>query len=190
MKKLLLALCAVAVCFPLGLAGQDKATIEKALTGLLVEYTRLLPIDGLPLSVIHLNDRTVPIIFQPPTLYSMRARVKEATLIYVQGTVTRNIELDTTKFTLSQNGQATPATVSNIKNFMRGKNKLATGDRVDGLLTFARLVDLANPFTVQYDKELTAEFKFTANEIKAMTPVVIPDAPAPAPAPAPATGRQ
>src|SRR5437660_4467984 len=109
MKKLLLALCVVAVCFPLGLAGQadkatDKATIEKALTGLLVEYTRLLPLDGLPLSVIHLNDRTVPIVFQPPTLYSMRARAKEATLIYVQGTATRGLDLDTPKFTLSQHG--------------------------------------------------------------------------------------
>ena len=112
MKKLLLALCAIAVCFPLTLAGQEKATVEKALTGLLEEYTRLLPMDGVPLSVIHLNDRTVPIIFQPPTLYSMRARVKEATLIYVQGTVTRGLDLDTTKFTLSQNGQSTPATVS------------------------------------------------------------------------------
>jgi len=183
MKKLL-ALCGIGVCFPLGLAGQaDKATVEKALTGLLVEYTRVLSIDGLPLSVIHLNDRTVPIVFQPPTLYSMRARTKEATLIYVQGTVTRSLELDTTKFTLGQNGQSTPGTVSNIKNFMRGKNKLMAGDRVDGVLTFARLVDLQVAFTVAYDRELTTEFKFTANEIKAMMPVVIPDA-APAPAPA------
>lgn len=187
MKKLLVVLCAVAVCFPLGLAGQDKAQIEKALTGLLVEYTRTLPLDGLPLSLIHLNDRTIPIIFQPPTLYSMRARAKEATLIYVQGSATRGLELDTTRFTLGQNGQSTPGTVSNIKNFMRGKNKLSSGDRVDGVLTFAKLVDLQNTFTVAYDKDLSAEFKFTANEIKAMTPVIVPDTPA---TPAPATGRQ
>jgi len=183
MKKIFVVLCAVAVCFPLGLAGQDKAQLEKALTGLLVEYTRTLPLDGLPLSLIHLNDRTVPIIFQPPTLYAMRARAKESTLVYVQGTVARGLELDTTRFTLGQNGQFTPGTVSNIKNFARGKNKLATGDRVDGVLTFAKLVDLQNVFTVAYDKDLAAEFKFTANEIKAMTPVILPDA-APAPAPA------
>jgi hypothetical protein len=186
MKKLLLVLCAVAVLFPLSLAGQDKAQVEKALTGLLVEYTRVLPVDGLPLSLIHMNDRTVPIVFQPPTLYSMRARTKEATMIYVQGTATRSLELDTAKFSLSQNGQSMPATTSNIKNFMKGKNKLASGDRVDGVLTFARLVDLQTAFTIAYDKDLTAEFKFTNAEIKAMTPVIVPTTPAPAPAPAPA----
>jgi hypothetical protein len=122
----------------------------------------------LPLSLVHLNDRTVGAVFQPPTVYAMRARAKEATLIYVQGTAQRAMEIDTTRFTLDQGGLSTPGTATNIKNFMRGKNKLAVGDRVDGVLTFAKQVDLATQFTVTYDKDMAAEFKFNPNQIRNM----------------------
>jgi len=162
MRKLMLAVCALAVCLPLSVKGQDPMAVT-------VEYTKILPIDGLPLSLVHLNDKTVGAVFQPPTVYAMRARAKEATLVYVQGTAQRSIELDSTRFTIDQDGQSMPGTATNIKNFMRGKNKLATGDRVDGVLTFAKKVDLTRAFTVTYDKDMAAEFKFNSNQVRAMT---------------------
>jgi hypothetical protein len=162
MRSVLLVLCALAVLLPWPVRGQDPMTVT-------VEYTKILPIDGLPLSLVHLNDRTVGAVFQPPTVYAMRARAKEATLIYVQGTAQRGIEIDTTKFTIDQNGISTPGTATNIKNFARGKNKLMMGDRVDGVLTFAKQVDLTTGFNVTYDRDMAAEFKFNANQIKAMS---------------------
>ena len=162
MKKLLLAVCALAVCLPWPVLGQDPMAVT-------LDYTKILPIDGLPLSLVHLNDKTVGAVFQPPTVFAMRARAKEATLIYVQGTAQRGLEIDTTKFTIDQNGVSTPGTATNIKNFARGKNKLAMGDRVDGVLTFAKQIDLTAAFTVTYDRDMAAEFKFNPNQIKAMT---------------------
>jgi hypothetical protein len=162
MKKLLFAVALLAVSAPLALVGQD-------LTSQLKDYTRVLPGDGLQLSLVYLNQQTVAAIFQPPTLYAMRARAKEATMLYVQGTPSRQVELDTTNFTIEQGGQSITSQPTNIKNFMKGKAKVGSGETITGVLTFMTAVDVSKPFTVKHAKD-SIEFKFSADQIKAMAP--------------------
>ena len=162
MKKLVLAVLAAVACLPLSLAGQTAADLK--------EFSQVMMLEGLPLTLVHLNDKTVPVLFQPPTLYSMRARAHDTTMLYVQGTATRTVELDSTTFMIDQGGQAVTSLPTNIKNFVKGKNKLGQDDRVDGVLTFAKAIDVSKPFTVKHGRDI-ATFQFTGAQVKAMTTV-------------------
>jgi hypothetical protein len=153
-----LFLAAVAVCLPLTLVAQDTT---------LKDYSRMLQSDDLPINVIHLNEKTVPLLFKPPTLYSMRARVKEATALYIQTVVENNAELDTTNFVIEQDGMTYPGTPSSIRNFTKGKVKLKLGDQVDGVLTFPKLIDISKPFTLKHGRD-RVDFKFTDAQVKAL----------------------
>ena len=116
-------------------------------------YSQIMANPALPLTIIIVNDKTAPVLFQPPTLYSIRARAAEKTTLYVQGVTKQNTELDTTNFTLEQGGASDPGTPTSIKNFTKGKVKLFEGDRVDGLVTFSKLFSTAQPFTVKHGKD-------------------------------------
>jgi hypothetical protein len=165
MKKLLVA-AAVAFCLPLSLAGQDAAQIMK-------EYSKIMQSEDVPLNIIHLNSKTVPILFQPPMMFSMRARAQQQAMVYVQTVVEVNAELNTTNFVLDQGGTQTPGTPTSINNFTKGTLKLRLGDKVDGILTFPTQLDLSRPFTIQHGRD-RAEFRFTEAQVKALA------APAPA----------
>jgi hypothetical protein len=164
MRKLFIA--AVALCLPLTLAGQDNAQIIK-------DYSKTMQSDDVSLNLIHMNAKTVPVLFQPPMLYSMRARAQQATMVYVQSVVEVNGELDTSNFVLEQGGTSTPGTPTSINNFTKGKLKLKLGDKVDGIVSFPTMVDVSKPFTIKHGLD-KAEFRFTDNAIKALA------APAPA----------
>jgi hypothetical protein len=168
MKKLSIA-TAFAICLPLTLAGQDAAQIMK-------EYMRQIVSDEISLNVVHLNVKTVPVLFQPPMLYSMRARALQQTMIYVQTVVEVNGELDTTNFVLDQGGTTTPGTPTNINNFTKGKVRLRLGDKVDGVVTFATQVDVSKPFSIKHGLDKPAEFRFNEAQVKALAPA--PAAPA------------
>ena len=165
MKKLFIAAVVVAGCLPLTVAGQDAASALK-------DFTRVLKGD-VPFTLAHINGKTLPVLFQPPTLYSIRARSQANALFYVQGTAPKDkdIEIDTTNFTMDQGGESVPGTSQNIKNFETGK--VAKGERIDGLLVFAKQLDLSKPFTVKHGKD-SVEFKFTSDQVKAMTPPAAP----------------
>jgi hypothetical protein len=161
MKKLFIV-SAVAMCLPLNLAGQDVA---KQLEG----FVRALPGTELRLNLVHLNDRTVPLFFQPPLLYSIRARAKEVTSLYVQGVAERSAELDTTNFSIEQNNESSTAMPTSIHNFTSGRLKLNKGDHVDGVLTFTKRFDVSRPFTVKHGRD-TVDFSFTPKQVEEMTP--------------------
>jgi hypothetical protein len=165
MRKFFIA-AIVAVCLPLSLAGQDAAQIMK-------EYSKVMTSEDVPLTIVHLNVQTVPLLFQPPMLYSMRARASQQTLVYVQGVVEANAELDTSNFVLEQGGKSTPGTNTSINNFTKGRLKLKLGDKIDGIVAFPVLADISKPFTIRHGMD-KADFRFTENQIKALA------APAPA----------
>jgi hypothetical protein len=167
MRKLFIA--AVALCLPLTLAGQDNAQIIK-------DYSKVMQSDDVSLNLIHMNAKTVPVLFQPPMLYSMRARAQQATMIYVQSVVEVNGELDTSNFVLEQGGTSTPGTPTSINNFTKGKLKLKLGDKVDGIVSFPTMVDVSKPFTIKHGLD-KAEFRFTDNAIKGLA-AAAPAAPA------------
>jgi hypothetical protein len=161
MKKILVVACFLALSLQFRVAGQDPSAQLK-------DFTRMLQVaDGLQLSIVHLNDKTVPVLFQPPTLYSIRAHAKEATMFYVQGTPQKDVNLDTSSFTVQQGGESFPSTPLNISHFEKGK--VSKGDRIDGLLQLAKHIDVTKPFTVLHGKD-SVEFKFSADQVKAMTP--------------------
>jgi hypothetical protein len=160
MRKLLVA--AVVLCLPLTLAGQDNAQILK-------DYSKPLKSDDVTLNLVHLNGKTVPVLFQPPMLYSMRARAQQQTMVYVQAVVENNGELDTNTFILEQGGKSTPGTPTSISNFTKGKVKLKLGDKVDGIVSFPTMIDVSKPFTVRHGLD-KAEFRFTEKQIAALAP--------------------
>jgi hypothetical protein len=146
MKNLLIAFV-VAASLPFAVAGQNS-------TDALKPYTAVLQTDGLPLALIVVNNTTAPVLFQPPTLYAIRARANEMTTLYVQGVAAKPVELDTTSFVMEQSGSASSkGTPTSIKNFTKGKVKLGKGDRVDGLLTFERMFNMRQVFTVKHGKD-------------------------------------
>src|SRR5690242_20148050 len=123
MKKLLIAalVASTAALMPMRLGAQVNEQ--------LAEFMRTLPIDGLQLAAVHMNDRTTALLFQPPTVYAMRAKAKEVTCFYVQGVTDKAIELDTNNFTIEEQGKsAAKATPISMHNFTKGKLKLMKGD--------------------------------------------------------------
>ncbi|MBI4457315.1 MAG: hypothetical protein HY644_15660 [Acidobacteria bacterium] len=130
----------------------------------LKDFTRSIKFDGLILNLVYLNDRTVDALFQAPTKYSMRARAKQTTMLFVQGMPEKEINLDTT-FTIEQGGESITATPHNIKHFEDGK--VVKGERIDGILEFSKKVDLSKPFKVKNGKE-SAEFKFSEDLTKSL----------------------
>jgi hypothetical protein len=158
MKRIPIFAVALAVFVPLAAGGQDVSTQ-------LGPFTRTLGSDGLTLNLVHLNSRTVPILFQAPTLYAIRARAAETTMLYVQGVAERNVRLDTTNFTIEQGGQSIGATPMNIKHFERGTVSVPSGDRVDGVLAFERAIDPSKPFVVKHGND-SVEFSLDANALR------------------------
>src|SRR6478672_7103271 len=122
MKKFAFVLILFVVSIPLALAGQSvpPPAVPGAAqappapgTNALVDYTRPIKYDGLNLSVLLVNNRTVEVLFQAPTKYSMRARANQQTVLYIQGTPQKEVDLSTA-FTIEQDGQSMPGTATNI----------------------------------------------------------------------------
>ncbi len=155
------AICAVvlAAFAPVVVGGQGAATQ-------LAPFTRtLLAGNGLSLSLVHLNSKTVPLLFQPPTLYAIRARAAETTMLYVQGVAEREVRFNTTNFTIEQDGQSSGASPMNIRHFERGNVSVPSGERVDGVLAFERAIDPSKPFVVRYGGE-SVEFRLDADALR------------------------
>ena len=160
----------VAVCLLL----TAVAPVAQNKADLLKNYSRVIENVDVALTVVHVNSVTAPILFQPPTLYAMRARAAETTVLYVQGKADRDIEIDTTNFKIEQAGQNAVGVPTNIKNFAKGsKVRVPLGGQIDGVLVFPKLFDVSKAFTLRHDRDLI-EFKFNAEQVKALT------APAPA----------
>jgi hypothetical protein len=157
MKRLLFGTATIAVYLPLVLSGQTT----------LKDFTWALPGD-VPFGLVHMNDSTTPIVFQPPTLYSIRARAHTNTMFYVQATPDKNVQFDTTNFTIEQNGETITSTPTNIHHFEKGKVSAPKGERIEGLLTFTKLVNLSQPFTVKHGND-SVQIKFSSDQMKAAT---------------------
>jgi len=148
------------LCLPLLSYGQQASALK--------DFTWTLP-GELALGLVHLNDTTTPIIFQAPTLYSIRARAHTNTMFYVQGTPTRNLQMDTTNFIIEQAGETITGVPTNIKHFEKGRVAVSKGERVEGVLTFDKLADVSQPFTIKHGSD-SVQIKFTHDQVKAATP--------------------
>ena len=137
----------------------------------LADYMRQIKYDGLTLSVLLVNNKTVEVLFQAPTKYSMRARANQQTVLYVQGTPSKEIDLNNA-FTIEQDGQTMTGTSTSIKNFVGGK--VPAGQRIDGIVEFPKKVDLSKSFTVHNGTAGAVQFVLTDAAIKALAPPTPP----------------
>jgi len=161
-KKMILAilLCALSASY----AAPQNAAEENAAA--LKQFTRSAEFSGVTLFFVHMNNRTVEALFQAPTKYSMRARANMSTMLYVQGTPEKETAL-TTDFVLVQDGQTTPGTSHNIKNFSTGT--VPKGERIDGILQFEMKIDPAHSFTIK-NGDSSVEFKLSDEALKMLEP--------------------
>jgi hypothetical protein len=144
----------------------QEPSVDK--TAMLKEFTRTAQVDGLTLSFVHLNNRTVDVLFEAPGKYALRARASQSTMFYVQGTPEKDVQLDT-KFVMEQDGQTFQGVAQNIKNF-QSETALAKGERIDGLLHFARKIDPSHEFTVK-NAAYVVMFKLTPEALQMLQPV-------------------
>ncbi len=170
-KVLVLVLLCLSVSATAGAQGQSPAPSPNA--ALLKEFTRSVHIDGLTLSFVLLNDRTVDALFEAPGKYAMRARARMATTFFVQGMPEKDIQLDT-KLVVEQDGQTLTGTPHNIKNFADGA--VAKGTRFDGILEMGKKLDLTHAFKIK-GSNYNVDFKLTPEAVKLAEPIV-PAAPA------------
>lgn len=140
---------------------------------MLKEFTRSVQLDGITLSFVLLNDRTVDALFEAPGKYSMRARARMATTFYVQGTPDKDIKIDT-KFTVEQDGETVAGTASNIKNFTDG-GAVAKGARIDGILELGKKIDVSHAFKIK-NGHSSVDFKLSSDALKLMQPIPNPAA--------------
>jgi hypothetical protein len=167
MRKLLLV---VALCSLLGSFGmtQDsnptapaQNSAQSAAT--MKEFTRTAKADGLVLSFVLLNNKTVDLLFSGDGKYAIRAKANMATAFYVQGVSERDITLDP-QFEVVQDGKTYPGEAVNIKNLQAGP--VAKGTRISGLIQLSQKINIAQPFTVKGAKNASAEFKLSHDAIK------------------------
>ncbi len=155
------------VCLLAGTVALAQEQSPNPKTAVLKEFTRTAQLDGLTLSFVLLNDRTVDALFEAPGKYAMRARARMATTFYVQGMPEKDIQLDT-KFVVEQDGQTLVGTAHNIKNFTAGA--VAKGTRIDGILQMEKKLDLSHAFRIKGDNA-DIEFKLTPEALKLSEPV-------------------
>jgi hypothetical protein len=155
MKKVIIVVLVCAFAVVLATAQDNKSSVLK-------EFTRSGNMEGITLSFVLLNDKTVDLLFQAPGKYSIRAQANQATTFYVQGVPEKDVKLDN-KFVVEQDGQTFPGSSLNIKNF--GGGNVSKGQRIDGILQLDKKLDLSRAFTIKGAKS-SIEFKLSDVALK------------------------
>jgi hypothetical protein len=168
MKKIsiIAALCVLICSFSMAqdqasTAAPEQSTALSAET--MKEFTRTAKMDGLTLSIILLNNKTVDFLFSGDSKYSIRAQANLATMFFVQGIAEKDTTLDL-KFEVEQDGKKYPGEAVNVKNLQAGK--IAKGTRITGLVQLAQKIDVTQPFKIQGAKNSSTEFKLSKDAIK------------------------
>ncbi len=167
MIKNTLKIMSICALFAFVAAAQEQtppqAPEAKPDPSILKEFTRSVSVNGIMMNFVLVNDKTVEILFQAPSKYSLRARARMSTLFYVQGTPDKDVDQVNTKFTMEQDGQTVDGTVINIKNFEGGA--VTKGNRIDGLLQFEKKLDLTREFKIKGSKAVV-DFKLSPDALK------------------------
>ena len=111
----------------------------------LAEFGRQLT--GTPLSLFHVNSRTVGILFQPPLMYSMRALANQSTIFYVRGVTTAEETSINPTFTVEVQGVGRLiGETTSLHNLEAGS--YPAGTLIDGIIEFQTQFSLNYQFTV------------------------------------------
>jgi hypothetical protein len=129
---------------------------------ILNDFTRSGKIDGSSFSFVLLNNKTVGLLFTPPSMYQIRARASQGTAFYVLGAAEKKFTLEK-KFVVEQDGQTFDCEMINIENFTGGE--IAKGQKIKGILQLSKKLDLSHPFTIKGAQD-SMEFKLTEDALK------------------------
>jgi hypothetical protein len=142
---------------------QNADPSEAQKTAIISEFTRSAKMDGVTLSFVLLNNKTVEALFSGEGKYAMRARANMATMFYVQGVPEKNIKLNP-QFEVEQDGQTYKGETINMKNLQSGD--VAKGTRIEGLIQLSRKIDLNQPFKVRCIHNPSADFRLSPETLK------------------------
>jgi hypothetical protein len=169
MKKLLIVtvivLCALSASVGMTQDSNPAAsTKDSALTaGTIQQFIRTIRLDGITLSFVLLNNKTVDFLFSGDSKYSIRTRANIATMFFVQGIAEKDLVFDPL-FEVVQDGKSFPGEAVNLKNLQTGP--LAKGTRISGLVQLSQKINVIQPFTIKGAKYASAEFRLSPDAIK------------------------
>ena len=121
---------------PGGLSEEDRTS--------LAEFGRPLP--GTPLTMFHVNSRTVGILFQPPLMYSMRALANQSTIFYVRGTTLEETNINPAFIIEVQEIGRVRGETTSLHNLEDGT--YPAGTFIDGIVEFQTKFPLVYQFTI------------------------------------------
>ena len=127
------------------------------------QFIRTVRLDGITLSFVLLNDKTVNFLFSGDGKNSIRAQANNATMFFVQGIAEKDLVFDP-EFEVTQDGKTFPGEAVNLKNLQTGP--LAKGTRISGLIHLSQKIDVMQPFKIKGAKNAIAEFKLSKGAIK------------------------
>jgi hypothetical protein len=132
-------------------------------SAILKEFTRAAKMDGVTLSFVLLNNKTVDVLFTGEGRYSIRARANGATTFYVQGVPQKDITFDP-HFVVEQDGKTFDGVAINISNLKAGD--VAKGDQIRGLIQLSQKIDISKPFKIKGVQNVSADFNLTREAIR------------------------
>ncbi len=169
MKKLLIvtviALCALSASVGMTQDSNLAATTKDSAlnAGSMQQFIRTVRLDGITLSFVLLNNKTVDFLFSGDSKYSIRAQANMATMFFVQGIAEKDLAFDP-QFEVIQDGKTFPGEAVNLKNLTAGP--MAKGTRISGLVQLSQKVNVMQPFTIKGAKNASAEFRLSKDAIK------------------------
>ena len=142
MIRLGTALLSIALVIPPAAAGQEAPDLGQ----LLRDFGRRSSVDGLDLLVVHLNDKTTDVLFEPPAKYSLRVQARQVTMFYVLGTPERAVTVNT-DFRIRQEAIDVRFTPHSLSNFEQG-TQVGPGETFSGILALNQILSLRIPFSI------------------------------------------
>lgn len=126
------------------------------------EFSRSAVMDGITLSFVLLNNKTVEALFSGDGRQAMRARANMTTTFYVQGSPSKDIHFNP-QFVVEQDGKKFAAESIVIKNFHSGN--VLKGTQIEGLIQLSEKINVTQPFMIRGFHEGSAEFKLSPTAI-------------------------
>ena len=163
MKTPTLVLAVLLVVGGSGAAGPGQEAEAVDLERLTADFGRAASGFGIRFLIVHLNDLTTDALFEAPLKYSLRAQARNATMFYVEGAASDDIELST-DFRIQQGTEELPARTVDIANFVPGAH-LSAGDDIRGIIVGETRFDPRLPIHVYYGA-LRVTFEFSPSVLE------------------------
>lgn len=142
----------------------NSQTDAKASKALLNDFSRSGHVNGMMFNFVLLNDKTIDLIFNGPSKYSMKARASQTTVFYISGTPPDTMTLNN-NFSVVQDGQTLTCESVNVQNFAKGV--VTKGQKIQGLLQLEKKLDLSHPFIIKGEQD-SLEFKLSESALKSL----------------------